>query len=182
MAMKNMREIAGQVKYVLIAGDLVDGVGVYPGQAKELAIRDIYSQYKALANYLKRIPDYIEILIVPGDHDAAPKPLPQPALSPKYAGELCNFKRVHLLPDPCMVSIHGVDVLIYHGRSLIDVASSVPGITLNEAHKAMKILIQSRHLAPMYGQRTLIVPRTRFLSYRKSTGYFSYRAFASCKK
>ncbi len=31
-----MKEIAGHVKYVLIAGDIVDGVGVYPNQIKEL--------------------------------------------------------------------------------------------------------------------------------------------------
>ena len=156
-----MREIAGHVKYVLIAGDVVDGVGVYPGQSKELDIRDIFTQYKALASYIRRIPEYIEVLISPGDHDASPKALPQPAISQNYAGELFDSKRVHLLPDPCTVSIHGVEVLIYHGRSLIDVASSVPGIGLNQACKAMKVLIQSRHLAPTYGQRTLIVPMQR---------------------
>ncbi|HSV49116.1 MAG TPA: hypothetical protein VLH35_02285, partial [Candidatus Acidoferrales bacterium] len=34
-----MREIAGRVKYLLIAGDIVDGVGIYPGQQMELTIR-----------------------------------------------------------------------------------------------------------------------------------------------
>jgi DNA polymerase II small subunit len=155
---EGMREIASHVKYILIAGDVVDGIGVYPGQAKELAIMDIYTQYRALASYIRRIPEYIEVLIIPGDHDAAPKALPQPAISKEYAGELSESKRVHLLPDPCMVSIHGVEVLMYHGRSLIDVASCVPGISMNEAYKAMKVLVQSRHLAPTYGQRTLIVP------------------------
>ena len=153
-----MKEIAGHVKYVLIAGDVVDCVGVYPGQSKELDIRDIFTQYRALASYIRRIPEYIEVLIIPGDHDASPKALPQPAIAQNYAGELFDSKRVHLLPDPCLVSIHGVEVLMYHGRSLIDVASSVPGIGLNEACKAMKILMQSRHLAPTHGQRTLIVP------------------------
>ena len=42
---EQMREIAGRVKYLLIAGDIVDGVGVYPGQAKELSIRDVHKQY-----------------------------------------------------------------------------------------------------------------------------------------
>lgn len=70
---EGMREIAGHVKYVLMAGDLVDGVGVYPGQSKELAIKDIYTQYRALNSYIRRIPEYIEVLLIPGDHDAAPK-------------------------------------------------------------------------------------------------------------
>jgi DNA polymerase II small subunit len=40
-----MQEIASHIKYVLIAGDVVDGIGVYPNQAKELAIKDVYGQY-----------------------------------------------------------------------------------------------------------------------------------------
>ena len=50
---EHMREIAGQVKYLLIAGDIVDGVGIYPGQAKELTIRDIHKQYNFAAKYLE---------------------------------------------------------------------------------------------------------------------------------
>ena len=48
-ATNEMREIASHVKYVLMAGDVVDGVGVYPGQAKELAIKDIYTAIRALS-------------------------------------------------------------------------------------------------------------------------------------
>ena len=44
-----MRRIAGHVKYVVIAGDLVDGIGVYPNQMQELAIRDVYEQYRELS-------------------------------------------------------------------------------------------------------------------------------------
>jgi DNA polymerase II small subunit len=158
---EKMRETAGNVKYILMAGDVADGIGVYPGQAKELAITDIYRQYQALASYVNKIPDYIEILIVPGDHDAAPKALPQPAIPREVASALHESKRVHLLPDPCSVIIHGVEVLMYHGRSLLDVATSIPGIGLQEAYKAMRVLVQSRHLAPVYGQRTQVIPAPR---------------------
>jgi DNA polymerase II small subunit len=153
-----MREIAGHVKYVMIAGDVVDGIGVYPNQVKELAIRSIYKQYRAVAKFVEGIPDYIEVAIIPGDHDATLKALPQPAIARDYAEALFESRKVHLLPDPCNVSIHGVELLMYHGRSLIDVAAFVPGMGLQEAHKAMKLLLQSRHLAPIYGQRTSIAP------------------------
>ena len=79
-----MREIAGKVKYLLIAGDIVDGVGVYPGQAKELSIRDVHKQYNFAAKYLEKIPNYIEIVISPGNHDASRKALPQPAIPEGY--------------------------------------------------------------------------------------------------
>ena len=67
---EQMKEIAGRVKYLLIAGDIVDGVGIYPNQAKELSIRDVHKQYNFAAKYLEKIPDYIEIIISPGNHDA----------------------------------------------------------------------------------------------------------------
>jgi len=158
---EQMREIASHVKYVLMAGDVVDGIGVYPGQAKQSTIKDIFKQYHALASYIERIPAHIETVIIPGDHDAVPKALPQPALPPEIAGRLHQSERIHLLPDPCSLTIHGVEVLMYHGRSLIDIATAVPGMGMQEACKAMKVLVQCRHLAPSYGQRTPIIPTLR---------------------
>ena len=35
------------VSYLLIAGDLVDGIGIYPGQEHELTIPNIYEQYRS---------------------------------------------------------------------------------------------------------------------------------------
>jgi DNA polymerase II small subunit len=43
---ERLNEIAERVRYLILAGDVVDGVGVYPEQEKELAIIDIYEQYE----------------------------------------------------------------------------------------------------------------------------------------
>ncbi|MFW6385048.1 MAG: DNA-directed DNA polymerase II small subunit, partial [Halodesulfurarchaeum sp.] len=43
---------ASDVEYLLIAGDMVEGVGVYPDQDEELDIVDIYEQYEAFSEYL----------------------------------------------------------------------------------------------------------------------------------
>jgi len=51
---EQMQEIAGRVKYLLIAGDIVDGVGVYPNQAKELSIRDVHKNTILLRNIWKK--------------------------------------------------------------------------------------------------------------------------------
>ncbi len=37
------------INYLVIAGDVVDGIGIFPGQDKELAISDIYEQYEKAA-------------------------------------------------------------------------------------------------------------------------------------
>jgi DNA polymerase II small subunit len=153
-----MKEIAGRVKYVLIAGDIVDGVGVYPNQNKELLVKDVHKQYRLASKLIERIPDYIEIVISPGNHDAPRKALPQPAISENYLEIIQKSRRVHSLGDPCMVGLHKVEVLMYHGRSLDDVIGSVPGLDHSHPEKAMKLLLQGRHLAPLYGGKTLISP------------------------
>ena len=156
-----MKEMAGHVKYVLAAGDIVDGIGVYPNQAKELVIKDINNQYKLAAKLISKIPDYIEVVVSPGNHDAPRKALPMPAISNAALLELQQTGRVHSLGDPSMVSLHKVDVLMYHGRSLDDIIGTVPGITHDHPEKAMRLLLQGRHLAPQYGGKTMLSPENR---------------------
>jgi len=157
------REIASYVKYVVIAGDLVDGVGIYPNQVKDLVIRDIHRQYNAVSKFLEQIPYYIELIIIPGNHDASRKALPQPAIPKEYAEPIYEARQVHSLGNPSSVSLHNVELLLYHGRSLDDVIANSPNTSFKTPEKAMKLLLQSRHLAPIYGQRTPIAPGKRDL-------------------
>ncbi|MCW4018492.1 MAG: DNA-directed DNA polymerase II small subunit [Candidatus Bathyarchaeota archaeon] len=156
-----MREIASHVKYCLVAGDLVDGIGVYPGQQKELTIRDVHNQYRYAAKIFSRLPEHIEIIVSPGNHDAPRKALPQPAISEDYLPTLQGSRRIYSLGNPCTVSIHGVEVLMFHGRSLDDIIGSVPGTDHEHPEKAMKLFIQGRHLAPIYGGKTTLSPEKR---------------------
>ena len=45
---KNHGDIAGKIKYLFIAGDLIDGVGHFPGQEKYLTIDSASEQYQRL--------------------------------------------------------------------------------------------------------------------------------------
>jgi DNA polymerase II small subunit len=156
----NLRDLANRVKYLIIAGDLVDGVGVYPQQFEELEIKNLHEQYRLATEILKEIPEYIEIIIIPGNHDASRRALPQPAISREYAEPLYDTERAHLLGDPSVINLHGVILLLSHGRSLDDVISVVPNMSFHDPDEAMKILLQCRHLAPIYGMRTLIASET----------------------
>ncbi len=157
----SMRKLASHVKYVVIAGDLVDGIGIYPNQLEELAIPDIYEQYQKVAKFLEQIPDYIELIIIPGNHDASRKALPQPALPKDFAEPLYEARKVHSLGNPSTVSLHEVELLLYHGRSLDDIASVAPNVSFQTPEKAMRCLLKSRHLAPIYGEKTSIAPERR---------------------
>jgi DNA polymerase II small subunit len=156
-----MKEIAGHVKYLLVAGDIVDGVGVYPNQINELVIKDVHKQYELASQLLEQIPDYIEVIVSPGNHDAPRKALPQPAIAEDFLKTLQKSGRVHSLGDPCTVSLHSVEVLMYHGRSLDDIIATVPRLDHNHPENAMKILLQSRHLSPLYGGKTMLSPENR---------------------
>jgi DNA polymerase II small subunit len=170
---EKLRELAGYVKYVIVAGDIVDGIGVYPKQAKELAIRDVSKQYLMAAKFIEQIPDYVEVIIIPGNHDAARKALPQPSIPKEYAEALYDSRKIYSLGNPSRIELHKVELLIYHGRSLDDMVGFVPNITYDAPDRAMKLLMQARHLAPIYGGKTPIAPeRHDYLVMEKTPDIF----------
>jgi DNA polymerase II small subunit len=150
----NQQEIANNVKYLVIAGDLVDGIGIYPHQEKELTIKDIYGQYEEAARLLGQIRTDIKIIIAPGNHDASRLAEPQPAISQSYAESLYELKNAEFVSNPGIVSLDGINTLIYHGRSFDDMAMSIKGFSHQQSDLIMKELMEKRHLAPIYGERT----------------------------
>ena len=155
------KRVASHVKYLIIAGDVVDGVGIYPQQMDELYIKDLYKQYEAAAELLQDVPDYIEIIVIPGNHDASRRALPQPAIERAYAEPMYEGRKIYSLGDPLTICLHGVNILLYHGRSLDDVISLVPNMSFQEPERAMTFLLRCRHLAPTYGARTTIAPEKK---------------------
>ena len=161
------KEIVNKIQYIFIAGDLVDGVGIYPGQVEELAIPDIKEQYKKLVEYLIRIPKNIKVIICPGNHDAVRLAEPQPAFDIDIASPLFNIPNIELVSNPSYVRIaktdnfEGFDVLMYHGYSFDYFISNIDMIRNNggydRADLVMKFLLQKRHLSPTHGS-TVFIP------------------------
>jgi DNA polymerase II small subunit len=155
------QDVVSRVKYLVIAGDLVDGVGVYPGQEFQLAEKDPKKQYEMAAQLLRQVPGHIQIVVSPGNHDAVRQALPQPAVSVDLAESLYAMDNVRWVGDPAYVKLHGVSFLVYHGKSLDDVIATTPDLTYDRPTDAMKLLLRSRHLAPTYGKRTALSPEQR---------------------
>lgn len=155
------QDIVNRVRYVVIAGDLVDGVGVYPGQEFQLAERDPKRQYEMASDLLKKVPGRIQIVLSPGNHDAVRQALPQPAVAVDMAESLYAMENVRWVGDPAYVRLHGVTFLIYHGKSLDDVIATTPNLAYDRPTDAMKLLLRARHLAPTYGKRTALSPELR---------------------
>ncbi|MDO8869465.1 MAG: DNA-directed DNA polymerase II small subunit [Methanobacteriaceae archaeon] len=147
-------EIAKDVKYLLVAGDIVDGIGVYPNQDDDLNIKDITRQYEEAARLFGQIRSDIKIIFAPGNHDASRLAEPQPAVPEEYAKALYNLKNAEFVSSPAIVSLDGIKTLIYHGNSFLDITMSIKGLSQERSDIIMKELLEKRHLAPIYGERT----------------------------
>ena len=151
---EEQRRVAEDIKYLIIGGDIVDGIGVYPNQEQELAIKDITKQYDEAAKFLGNIRSDIKIIIAPGNHDASRVAEPQPAVPEEYAKALYELDNVEFISNPGVVSLDGIKVLIYHGRSFDDLVMAVKEFTYEKNDLLMEELMKKRHLAPIYGERT----------------------------
>jgi DNA polymerase II small subunit len=146
------KELAGKVKYIVIAGDIVDGIGIYPNQEKELLVKDIYQQYRMFDDFLEDIPDYIEVIAAPGNHDAVRRGEPQVAI-----GANMVKSDINLVGNPCSLSIEGIKHLVYHGTSIDSMIANIPGTSYMHPEKVMIEYLKRRHLSPVYGGN-LIIP------------------------
>ena len=164
---EQQRNISKNVEYIFIAGDLVDGCGIYPEQDKELLTKDIYQQYRDCAKLLEQIPKHIPLIICPGNHDALRISEPQPQLSKDYAKPLHDMNNVVMVSNPSMVNIgstgnfSGFDVMMYHGYSFDYYVAQVDSLRnqggYDRVDLIMKFLMKRRHLAPTHSS-TLYVP------------------------
>ena len=161
------RGIGKKVKYLFVIGDLVDGVGIYPDQYKELDIKDVREQYAAAAEIFSGLRKDLNVIICPGQHDALRISEPQPPLDKEFAKPLWDLENVTLVSNPSLVNIHsskifsGFNVLIYHGASFHYYIDSVESLRLNKARdnpgEVLKFLLKKRHLAPSHSS-TLYIP------------------------
>ena len=146
--LKSCEDGAEKVKYLVISGDMVDGVGVFPGQENELLIQDIHEQYQEFAGKLAEIPDHIRVIILPGNHE--------------------TFATVEFLAKqyaPGVYNLHGRSILLYDEIGIFGCGSANIGLfemgdkevksTLKKAFEPIKgakrkILITH---APPYGTK-----------------------------
>ncbi|MFB6104566.1 MAG: DNA-directed DNA polymerase II small subunit [Halobacteriaceae archaeon] len=153
-------DAADAVEYLLIAGDMVEGVGVYPDQDEELSVVDIYEQYERFAEHLAAVPSDLEIVMIPGNHDAVRLAEPQPGFDEDLR-EILSVHDARIVGNPATVTIEGVSILMYHGVSLDEIVAELPAASYEEPAAAMTHLLRKRHLAPTYGGKNRLAPEER---------------------
>ncbi|MDC0063756.1 DNA-directed DNA polymerase II small subunit [Candidatus Nitrosopelagicus sp.] len=152
--------IARKIRFVVVGGDLIDGVGVFPGQEKILNQTTTEGQLQKTFEVLDMIPKHIKVFLISGNHDAGRKALPQPAIPKMYNSQLWDRENFFMLGNPSMVSLNGVKVLMYHGQSIDDVVRTTPGVSYDKPAAVMRHFLKARHMSPIYGSRTPIAPET----------------------
>jgi len=160
------KEQSKKIKYLFITGDTVDGIGVFPGQEKYLALPDMHQQYKKLAELLSKVRKDITIIICPGQHDSVRVAEPQPPIQETYAKELHALENTFFVTNPAWIEIggkpgkEGVMVLMYHGASFHPTINEIEELRLGDAYreptKVIKFWLKKRHLAIPYTTTTHI--------------------------
>jgi DNA polymerase II small subunit len=148
-----------EIEYLIIAGDLVEGIGIYPDQEEELAFKDIKQQYRFCAKALEEFPDDLKIICTMGNHDSVRLAEPQTALKEELKSLFPE--NVDIRGNPVNIKIEGVNIVPYHGVSINSFADSIPGKDIRQPEEIMQLMIEKRHLAPMFGRGVRLSPEEK---------------------
>ena len=151
------REMASKIKYLVINGDLVDGIGVYPNQEQDLEFSDIFKQYEKAYEFIAQIPEHITIFYTAGNLEPVRNAIPRPTVPKKYCEDLYDLGVIGL-GNSSYIQTHEVSTLIFHGESIHDINLLIHDFDINKPTETMKEMLISRHLAPIFGEKTQIAP------------------------
>ena len=150
--------IAKKVRFMLVAGDIVDGVGIFANQDGELNQQTITEQFQKVDQLFSLIPEHVKVFIIPGNHDPGRRALPQPAIPKDVSASLWNRNNIFMLGNPSTIRLNGVNVMMFHGQSIDDIVKTTTGMEYSHPANVMKYMLKSRHLSPIYGNQTPIAP------------------------
>lgn len=164
---EELNRIGKKVKYIIVGGDIIEGIGIYPGQGMDARILSTELQYHEAARWFSQIPKDKCIIIIPGNHDTSRLSEPQPKLSYDKAYALYNMKNVISLSNPSIITLYeedpcgGLDFYLYHGGSIFYYADKIQHLREKGGAKVpdevIKFLLEKRHIAPSHGS-TLYIP------------------------
>lgn len=147
------------IDYVIIPGDVVDGIGVYPDQENDLSMIEIDDQYHALAEALKDIPDGIPVVMSPGNHDAVRLAEPQPVWKKRFTQDFDSS--ITMVANPVCYQIEDRTFYSYHGRGIDQLVPSINSVTYDDPIRAMTYMAKFRHFCPTYGGKVALCPEKK---------------------
>lgn len=155
------KNITKEIKTIIIVGDLVDGVGRFSDQKEQISSYSLQAQYQGLAKALMEIPSHIQILIIPGEHDATQAALPQPAIDRQISQALLTIPNLTSHGNPLRLSLEKMKLLIFHGQGNYELFQKSFQKPNAKPTLAIKHLLEYRHLYPEYGSYNPLAPFKR---------------------
>jgi len=158
---EKINEIARKIGYIMIVGDVVDGVGIYPEQKEELLLKTYDDQYKSFEDYILKIPESIKTIIIPGNHDIPRLAEPQPELPRSLLRESYSMKNIYYLSNPSYVKIHNSIIgLLYHGYVLDWLISNISFLRERGGYEnpgeSIKFMLMFRLIFPSHGSNPYV--------------------------
>lgn len=145
-----------KIKYLIICGDLVEGVGMYPNQKQGLGLKDLVKQYFFFSEELKKIPKDIQKIFIPGNHDAVrlvePQPIIQSSFRKYFASDSIFFN------NPAIIDIEGYKIGVYHGKAFDEIVEYFPDFSRKKPVEMMKFMLEKLHFCPFLGGRNHTFP------------------------
>jgi DNA polymerase II small subunit len=139
------------IRYVILTGDLIDGIGVYPRQKFDLTLPDFREQYKLLSQLLQGLRPEIQILLVPGNHDFVSKVEPQvftqeiKEIFKSYLGP-----RVHFASNPAYIEVEGIYFYLSHGTGFNPIINKIASFSIQKPALVTEFLAKCRNISPLY--------------------------------
>lgn len=155
------KDIAKEIKTIIIVGDLVDGIGRFSNQKNQISSHSFQAQYEGLAKILMEIPSHIQIFVIPGEHDATQAALPQPAIDRQISQALLAMPNLTSHGNPLRLSLEEMKLLIFHGQGNYELFQKQFQKANYNPTTAIKQLLEYRHLYPEYGSYNPLAPFNR---------------------
>jgi predicted phosphodiesterase len=136
-----------KIKYLVIAGDLLDGINTFPNHVEHLDILTYKQQENKVYDWLKQIRSDVIIIISPGNHDnlkgiSEPQPIAHPGLDGRLKNLIC-------VTNPAYLKIENLLYLIYHGRSMNSFMRSISTLSVEKSHEIQMLMCKSGHISPV---------------------------------
>lgn len=160
---------AEKTTHLIINGDLVEGVYVYPGQESELDLKSYSDQFAEASELISKIPERVKVIYLPGNHEPCRRALPQPPIQTRFRQILGRGREVIYAGNPAWIRVGGIKILAFHGQTLDDVIQGGTKFSYSTLRQGsgelMELILKARHLAPTLGVATPILPtRTDYLA------------------
>ncbi|MFX0211342.1 MAG: metallophosphoesterase [Candidatus Hodarchaeota archaeon] len=154
----SIKNLFSQIDTIIIIGDLIDGIGRFSNQKDEILFHSLRAQYSGLAKLLAEIPSNVEIIIIPGEHDATQVALPQPAIDKEIAKDLLALPNVKSHGNPLRLLIDEIKLLVFHGQGNDTLFRKNVKSELFNPILGMQNILEYRHISPEYGSSIPLAP------------------------